>query len=64
MDAGGRSDVTYSITCDKCSKDVQFRPASKGLQQPKLTLLELKHSTSYRIVVKAENGVSGERFMS
>ena len=60
-DAGGRNDVTYSVQCDRCSKDVQFRPASKGLQATKLTLLELKHSTTYRIVVIAENGVSGER---
>ena len=48
-DAGGRNDLEYRVSCDKCSKFVHFRPDSKGLTDTSMTILGLNPATTYRI---------------
>ena len=48
-DAGGRTDLEYRVSCDKCSKFVHFRPDSKGLKDTSMTILGLNPATTYRI---------------
>uniref|UniRef100_A0A8C8R8B8 Ephrin type-A receptor 10 n=1 Tax=Pelusios castaneus TaxID=367368 RepID=A0A8C8R8B8_9SAUR len=68
-DLGGRSDVTYSLFCDRCSvalrrpceqcgSSVGFVPQQTGLVDRTVTLVNLLPHVNYTIRVAAVNGVS------
>nr|KAG5691375.1 hypothetical protein BaRGS_008107 [Batillaria attramentaria] len=57
-DLGGRRDLEYRIVCTECQNDVLFRPGWHGFNTTSVTLTNLKSSSTYRIIVYAENGVS------
>ncbi|XP_065712991.1 ephrin type-A receptor 10 [Patagioenas fasciata] len=69
-DAGGRSDLTYSLWCgrcpaalqggcERCGSAVGFVPQQTGLVEPTVTLVNLLPHANYTIRVAAVNGVSG-----
>ncbi|NWU39084.1 EPHAA protein, partial [Hylia prasina] len=57
-DAGGRSDLTYSLWCGRCGSGVGFVPQQTGLVGRTATLLNLLPHATYTIRVAALNGVS------
>ncbi|NXM87802.1 EPHAA protein, partial [Oenanthe oenanthe] len=68
-DAGGRSDLTYSLwcgrcgaappgRCQRCGSRVGFVPQQTGLVEPTVTLVNLLPHANYTIRVLALNGVS------
>uniref|UniRef100_A0A8B9PN76 Ephrin type-A receptor 10 n=1 Tax=Apteryx owenii TaxID=8824 RepID=A0A8B9PN76_APTOW len=68
-DSGGRSDVTYSLWCSRCSEVLQgrceqcgssvgFVPQQTGLVDRTATLMNLLPHANYTIRVAAVNGVS------
>ncbi|NXU44215.1 EPHAA protein, partial [Drymodes brunneopygia] len=68
-DAGGRSDLTYSLwcgrcpaaprgRCEQCGSGVGFVPQQTGLVERTVTLLNLLPHVNYTIRVLALNGVS------
>ncbi|NWH93091.1 EPHAA protein, partial [Aegithalos caudatus] len=57
-DAGGRSDLTYSLWCGRCGRGVGFVPQQSGLVERTATLLNLLPHATYTIRVAALNGVS------
>ncbi|XP_064381347.1 ephrin type-A receptor 10 [Dromaius novaehollandiae] len=68
-DSGGRSDVTYSLWCRRCSEalrgrcercgsSVGFVPQQTGLVERTVTLVNLLPRVNYTIRVAAVNGVS------
>ncbi|KAJ7417263.1 Ephrin type-A receptor 7 [Willisornis vidua] len=69
-DAGGRSDLTYSLwcgrcpavlrgRCEQCGSSVGFVPQQTGLVDRTVTLVNLLPHANYTIRVAAVNGVSG-----
>lgn len=69
-DAGGRSDLTYSLwcsrcpaalrgRCEQCGNGVGFVPQQTGLVDRTVTLVNLLPHVNYTIRVAAVNGVSG-----
>ncbi|XP_052667440.1 ephrin type-A receptor 10 [Harpia harpyja] len=69
-DAGGRSDLTYSLwcgqcpaaprgRCEQCGSSVGFVPQQTGLVDRTVTLVNLLPHVNYTIRVAAVNGVSG-----
>ncbi|KAM9533277.1 ephrin type-A receptor 10 [Guaruba guarouba] len=69
-DAGGRSDLTYSLwcvrcpaalrgRCEQCGSSVGFVPQQTGLVERTVTLINLLPHVNYTIRVAALNGVSG-----
>uniref|UniRef100_A0A672UZK0 Ephrin type-A receptor 10 n=1 Tax=Strigops habroptila TaxID=2489341 RepID=A0A672UZK0_STRHB len=69
-DAGGRSDLTYSLwcgrcpaalrgRCEQCGSSVGFVPQQTGLVERTVTLVNLLPHVNYTIRVAAVNGVSG-----
>jgi len=69
-DAGGRSDLTYSLwcgrcpaalrgRCEQCGSGVGFVPQQTGLVDRTVTLVNLLPHVNYTIRVAAVNGVSG-----
>ncbi|XP_075029982.1 ephrin type-A receptor 10 [Calonectris borealis] len=69
-DAGGRSDLTYSLwcgrcpaalrgRCEQCGSGVGFVPQQTGLVDRTVTLVNLLPHVNYTIRVAALNGVSG-----
>ncbi|XP_035501170.1 ephrin type-A receptor 2 isoform X3 [Scophthalmus maximus] len=65
-DTGGRTDVTYSVECQRCEGDVcqpcgekiRYEPASAGLTDTKVSVSELDAHLNYTFTVEAHNGVS------
>lgn len=65
-DTGGRSDITYSIECQRCDANVcqpcgekiRYDPSSAGLTDTKVTLSELDAHLNYTFTVEAHSGVS------
>ena len=65
-DTGGRSDITYSVECQRCEGDVcqacgekiRYEPASSGLTQTKVSVSELDAHLNYTFTVEAHSGVS------
>ncbi|VVC86168.1 unnamed protein product [Leptidea sinapis] len=56
---GGRNDVTYKVHCTNCGPNVEYRPASSGLNHSRVTIMGLDPVTEYKFQVFALNGVSG-----
>ncbi|KAG7335370.1 hypothetical protein KOW79_001966 [Hemibagrus wyckioides] len=68
-DTGGRVDVSYSVSCQRCvsgprehcepcGANVGFVPQQSGLSGRTVTVLNLLPSTNYTFSVEARNGVS------
>ncbi|KAI5097802.1 ephrin type-A receptor 7 isoform X5 [Silurus meridionalis] len=68
-DAGGRSDVTYSVACQRCvsiprehcepcGANVGFVPQQSGLNGCTVTVLNLLPNANYTFSVETRNGVS------
>ncbi|XP_041860102.1 ephrin type-A receptor 2 isoform X2 [Melanotaenia boesemani] len=65
-DTGGRSDITYSVECQRCEgtvcqpcgEKIRYEPASTGLIDTKVSVSELDAHLNYTFIVEAHNGVS------
>nr|XP_061808294.1 ephrin type-A receptor 7-like isoform X2 [Nerophis lumbriciformis] len=65
-DTGGRMDLTYSVTCrrctarlcEPCASSVGFVPQQVGLTERTVTVVNLLPNTNYTFTVEALNGVS------
>uniref|UniRef100_A0A3Q3MVI1 receptor protein-tyrosine kinase n=1 Tax=Labrus bergylta TaxID=56723 RepID=A0A3Q3MVI1_9LABR len=65
-DTGGRSDITYSIECQRCEgtvcqpcgEKIRYEPASSGLTDTKVSVSELDAHLNYTFTVEAHSGVS------
>lgn len=68
-DTGGRVDVSYNVSCQRCvsgprehcepcGANVGFVPQQSGLSGRTVTVLNLLPSTNYTFSVEARNGVS------
>uniref|UniRef100_A0A8C4EFI0 receptor protein-tyrosine kinase n=1 Tax=Dicentrarchus labrax TaxID=13489 RepID=A0A8C4EFI0_DICLA len=65
-DTGGRSDITYSIECQRCEgvvcqscgEKIRYEPASTGLTDTKVSVSELDAHLNYTFTVEAHSGVS------
>uniref|UniRef100_A0A671SGU2 receptor protein-tyrosine kinase n=1 Tax=Sinocyclocheilus anshuiensis TaxID=1608454 RepID=A0A671SGU2_9TELE len=65
-DPGGRSDITYSVACERCEGGlcslcggrVRFEPAQMALKDPEVVVSELEPHVNYTFTVKAQSGVS------
>ncbi|XP_067447690.1 ephrin type-A receptor 2 isoform X2 [Thunnus thynnus] len=63
---GGRTDITYSVECERCEDNVcqpcgdkiRYEPASTGLTDTKVSVSELDAHLNYTFTVEAHNGVS------
>uniref|UniRef100_A0A3B5LJU9 receptor protein-tyrosine kinase n=1 Tax=Xiphophorus couchianus TaxID=32473 RepID=A0A3B5LJU9_9TELE len=71
LDTGGRSDLQYSILCQRCSGDgpcedctrsgsaaVRFIPRQSGLTESRVTVLNLVAHTNYSFRILATNAVT------
>uniref|UniRef100_A0A671P571 receptor protein-tyrosine kinase n=1 Tax=Sinocyclocheilus anshuiensis TaxID=1608454 RepID=A0A671P571_9TELE len=65
-DIGGRSDITYSVACERCEGGlcslcggrVRFEPAQTALKDPEVVVSELDPHVNYTFTVEAQSGVS------
>ncbi|XP_056279170.1 ephrin type-A receptor 2 isoform X2 [Pseudoliparis swirei] len=65
-DTGGRTDITYSVECQRCEgavcqlcgEKVRYEPASAGLTRTKVSVSELEAHLNYTFTVEAHSGVS------
>ncbi|NXE16097.1 EPHA2 protein, partial [Lophotis ruficrista] len=67
-DAGGREDVTYSVSCEQCWPEsgecrpcdggVRYSQPPRGLTGTEVTVTELEPHVNYTFTVEARNGVS------
>ncbi|XP_034393029.1 ephrin type-A receptor 2 isoform X2 [Cyclopterus lumpus] len=65
-DTGGRTDITYSVECQRCEgnvcqlcgEKVRYEPASTGLTDNKVSVSELDAHLNYTFTVEAHSGVS------
>uniref|UniRef100_A0AAQ4QQ11 receptor protein-tyrosine kinase n=1 Tax=Gasterosteus aculeatus aculeatus TaxID=481459 RepID=A0AAQ4QQ11_GASAC len=65
-DTAGRTDVTYSVECQRCEDSVcqlcgekiRFEPAGTGLTDTKVSVSSLDAHLNYTFTVKAHSGVS------
>ncbi|XP_069774977.1 ephrin type-A receptor 2 isoform X2 [Narcine bancroftii] len=71
-DTGGRSDITYSVVCERCAQDgggckpceadIRFTRQSP-FPDTTVSVLELSPYTNYTFLVEARNGVSDQSSM-
>uniref|UniRef100_A0A668AXQ9 receptor protein-tyrosine kinase n=1 Tax=Myripristis murdjan TaxID=586833 RepID=A0A668AXQ9_9TELE len=65
-DTGGRTDITYSVECQRCEgavcqpcgEKIRYDPASAGLTDTKVSVSELDAHLNYTFTVEAHSGVS------
>ncbi|TRZ02472.1 hypothetical protein DNTS_030296, partial [Danionella cerebrum] len=65
-DTGGRSDISYSVLCERCEgrlcltcgEKVRFEPGSTDLKETRVTVSELEPHLNYTFTVEARSGVS------
>lgn len=65
-ETGGRDDLTYSVSCERCDgaacqpcgERVRFEPPAAALQDPRVTVSELEPHLNYTFMVEARSGVS------
>ncbi|GAA6223475.1 ephrin type-A receptor 2 [Lates japonicus] len=65
-DTGGRTDITYSVDCQRCEgsacqpcgEKIRYEPASMGLTDTKVSVSELDAHLNYTFTVEAHSGVS------
>ncbi|XP_038677857.1 ephrin type-A receptor 2 isoform X3 [Scyliorhinus canicula] len=68
-DTGGRSDITYSVVCERCAWDTgNCMPCESGVRftrqfplvETTVSVMELEPHTNYTFKVEARNGVSDQ----
>ncbi|GCB64941.1 hypothetical protein scyTo_0009898 [Scyliorhinus torazame] len=68
-DTGGRSDITYSVVCERCAWDTgNCKPCESGVRftrqfplvETTVSVMELEPHTNYTFKVEARNGVSDQ----
>uniref|UniRef100_A0A3Q2XBW1 receptor protein-tyrosine kinase n=1 Tax=Hippocampus comes TaxID=109280 RepID=A0A3Q2XBW1_HIPCM len=65
-DSGGRTDLTYSVECQRCEGSscqpcgdkIHYDPSSNGLTDTKVSISELDAHLNYTFTVEAHSGVS------
>nr|XP_006642063.1 PREDICTED: ephrin type-A receptor 2 isoform X1 [Lepisosteus oculatus] len=68
-DTGGRRDVSYSVSCERCGRQGQgacqpcedrlrYEPQGAGLQERLVAVSELEPHVNYTFTIEARNGVS------
>uniref|UniRef100_A0A671ULQ6 receptor protein-tyrosine kinase n=1 Tax=Sparus aurata TaxID=8175 RepID=A0A671ULQ6_SPAAU len=65
-DTGGRTDITYSIECQRCEgmvcqscgEKIRYEPAGVGLTDTKVSVSELDAHLNYTFTVEAHSGVT------
>ncbi|XP_060931282.1 ephrin type-A receptor 2 isoform X1 [Limanda limanda] len=65
-DTGGRTDVTYSVECQRCEgvvcqpcgEKIRYEPTSVGLTDTKVSVSELDAHLNYTFTVEAHSGVT------
>uniref|UniRef100_A0A8C6TG09 receptor protein-tyrosine kinase n=1 Tax=Neogobius melanostomus TaxID=47308 RepID=A0A8C6TG09_9GOBI len=65
-DTGGRSDITYSVECQRCDglvcqtcgEKIRYDPSSSGLTDTRVSVSELDAHLNYTFTVEAHSGVS------
>uniref|UniRef100_A0A3P8SQN7 receptor protein-tyrosine kinase n=1 Tax=Amphiprion percula TaxID=161767 RepID=A0A3P8SQN7_AMPPE len=65
-DTGGRTDITYSVECQRCEgivcqpcgEKIRYEPANMGLTDTKVSVSELDAHLNYTFTVAAHSGVS------
>ncbi|MGH0132430.1 UNVERIFIED_CONTAM: hypothetical protein FKN15_049818 [Acipenser sinensis] len=65
-ETGGRDDITYSVTCERCAWeqescqpcDVRYEPQATGLTECSVTVWDLEAHVNYTFQIEARNGVS------
>ena len=66
LDMGGRSDITYSVSCEHCEgalcapcgERVHFEPPATALRDTIVTVSGLETQLNYTFTVEVHNGVS------
>uniref|UniRef100_A0A8D2IT00 Ephrin type-A receptor 1 n=1 Tax=Varanus komodoensis TaxID=61221 RepID=A0A8D2IT00_VARKO len=66
LDHGGRKDLSYNVSCQRChylvcepcESGVLFSPSALGLTRPSVVVDGLEAYTNYSFIVQAHNGVS------
>ncbi|KAL2091476.1 hypothetical protein ACEWY4_013739 [Coilia grayii] len=66
VDTGGRSDITYSVTCEhcegatcvSCGERVHFEPSDAALRDTIVTVSDLEPHLNYTFTVEVHSGVS------
>lgn len=56
--SGGRSDVFYTVICDKCSMNVAYVPAQTKFTETQVTITNLVPKTQYTVRIMSENSAS------
>lgn len=65
-DMGGRSDITYSVVCERCDgsvcqpcgEKVRYEPSYADLKETSVIISELEPHLNYTFTVEARSGVS------
>uniref|UniRef100_A0A671RPT6 receptor protein-tyrosine kinase n=1 Tax=Sinocyclocheilus anshuiensis TaxID=1608454 RepID=A0A671RPT6_9TELE len=65
-DTGGRSDITYTVVCERCEgracqpcgEKVRLDPSNTDLKETRVTVSELEPLLNYTFTVEARSGVS------
>ncbi|XP_026870349.2 ephrin type-A receptor 2 [Electrophorus electricus] len=66
LDTGGRTDITYSVVCERCDgsacqpcgEKVRYEPSSTDLKGASVAVSELEPHLNYTFTVEARSGVS------
>uniref|UniRef100_A0A8C1VQC1 receptor protein-tyrosine kinase n=1 Tax=Cyprinus carpio TaxID=7962 RepID=A0A8C1VQC1_CYPCA len=66
VDTGGRSDIRYTVVCERCEgracqpcgEKVRFDPSNTDLKETRVTVSELEPHLNYTFTVEARSGVS------
>ncbi|XP_029012741.1 ephrin type-A receptor 2 isoform X2 [Betta splendens] len=65
-DTGGRTDITYSVECQRCEgtvcqacgEKIRYEPGNAGLSDTRVTVSDLDSHLNYTFTVEARSGVS------
>ncbi|KAK1157237.1 ephrin type-A receptor 2-like [Acipenser oxyrinchus oxyrinchus] len=65
-ETGGRDDITYSVTCERCAWeqescqpcDLRYEPQATGLTECSVNVWDLEAHVNYTFQIEARNGVS------
>ncbi|KAL4648370.1 ephrin type-A receptor 2-like isoform X2 [Arapaima gigas] len=66
LDTGGRDDMSYSVSCERCEaaacqpcgEELRFEPHSSDLRETRVTVVGLELGLNYTFTVEARSGVS------
>ncbi|KAJ7998459.1 hypothetical protein DPEC_G00205160 [Dallia pectoralis] len=66
LETGGRSDISYSVACERCSgslcspcgEKIRYEPSNFDLRDTKVTVDDLEPHLNYTFIVETHSGVS------